>query len=605
MIVELAHFCMLLAIMFAGVVTWQAFNGAGIGVLRQVSWCVWGALSLSIVGLMVAFVTLDYSVAYVQQNAHDSLPIIYRITALWGAHEGSLLLLIWWLATWQVTLSHQVIEDVKAHRNSLAIMAFLLVVFGCFIAFTSNPFLRLWPMPASMGADLNPLLQDPGFVLHPPILYGGYTGCLVLTSLVLGWAWGHDRPLSLQPIRRLLLVAMALLTMGITLGSWWAYHVLGWGGVWFWDPVENVSLMPWLLLMMSLHHLRLKYLNAWGVVALMVMAMVMVSLIILGVFLVRSGVLVSVHTFAADATRGLYLLSMLLVIWLGCALVMMRFKSSFIEDYGQSSKWLLVPLILFGTALAVVVLGTLAPIVAQMGGQSITVGAPYFQQMMMPIAGIAVLALGLHTLPQHSFKIGSAKVLGCQALVSLLLSAMLAWWYAMGYLVFSLIATPVIWSMLRLGWSWQRGSYWAHQGFLLLLLSITIHWLGTTGYTRHLSLGQSVDVNGMTIRYVNDQTLSDDQRKHKEVQFNVYDQQHFIGQMTSGITFYSVRQMAVPNIGTLRYGLTDVYVALSQEKEPHQWVFRVAFHPWVYMIWVSGLMMVIGGVVSWNSLRKS
>ena len=126
MIVELAHFCMLLAIIFAGVVTWQAFIGAGIGVLRQVSWCVWGALSLSIVGLMVAFVTLDYSVAYVQQNAHDSLPIIYRITALWGAHEGSLLLLIWWLATWQVTISHQVIEDIKAHRNSRAIMAILL-----------------------------------------------------------------------------------------------------------------------------------------------------------------------------------------------------------------------------------------------------------------------------------------------------------------------------------------------------------------------------------------------------------------------------------------------------------------------------------------------
>ena len=321
MVGELGNFCLALALCVAIAQCVVPILGAAkqqsnwMAFARPSTYVQWGLIVIAYLCLSYAFINHDYSIAYVANNSNNAQPLMYRISAVWGAHEGSLLLWILMLASWSALVarfSAGITEDMVA--RVLGVLGFVSVGFISFTLFTSNPFARLSPVPID-GRELNPLLQDPGLVIHPPMLYMGYVGMSVvfafavaaLLSGKLDTAWARwSRPWTT--------IAWVFLTIGITLGSWWAYYELGWGGWWFWDPVENASFMPWLVGTALIHSLAVTEkrgaLKAWTIL----LALLAFSLSLLGTFLVRSGVITSVHSFATDPARGLYILVFLLIV---------------------------------------------------------------------------------------------------------------------------------------------------------------------------------------------------------------------------------------------------------------------------------------------------
>src|SRR3990167_3600417 len=339
--------------------------------------------------LTLAFVQNDFTLTYVANNSHTSLPLIYKLTAPWGAHEGSILLWILILNIWTIAFSIVTKVDDAQRALTLALLGIISFCFLCFLLFTSNHFLATPELQSSR--DLNPLLQDPGFIIHPPMLYMGYVGFSVTFAMTQAALLQNklDSVWSLV-IRRFAIAAWCFLTLGIALGSWWAYRVLGWGGFWFWDPVENASLLPWLAGLALIHVLIIveKYntTKKWAVL----LAIITFILSLLGTFLVRSGVLVSVHTFANDPARGLFLLILLTILITAALLVYVvrlpSIFSSFIKNaFFSRETFLLTNSHLLFIAMLTILLGTLYPLILDaLRIGSISIGAPYFNLVMLP-----------------------------------------------------------------------------------------------------------------------------------------------------------------------------------------------------------------------------
>ena len=407
MIAELGHFALVLALAVAVLQTVVPLLGAARGDL------VWMAIArpaarvqcllvaLAFGALVWAFVANDFSVAYVAQNSNSALPLFYRISAVWGAHEGSLLLWVLLLALWTSAVSYRSDGLPPAFvARVLAVMGLVSIGFLLFTLLTSNPFLREIPPPAN-GADLNPLLQDPGLVIHPPMLYTGYVGFSVAFAFaVAGLIGGHLDSAWARWARPWTLLAWAFLTVGIALGSWWAYYELGWGGWWFWDPVENASFMPWLVGTALIHSLaaseKRDVFKSWTVL----LAIAAFGLSLLGTFLVRSGVLTSVHAFATDPARGVFILAFLGVI-VGGALALYAWRGPGTlrgADYALTSRetFLLANSVLLSVATATVLLGTLYPLALDaLGLGKISVGPPYFNAVFVPLMAPLLVLVGL------------------------------------------------------------------------------------------------------------------------------------------------------------------------------------------------------------------
>ena len=410
MLPELGHFALILALLLSGL---QAFFGIAGPARHRERWiaatipAVAGHVVMVITAmacLVTAFVTYDFSVAYVAENSNSALPLIYRIAGLWGAHEGSLLLWIVLLALWTLAVA---IGSTRLPRpfaaRVLGVLGVVSFGFLLFTLFTSNPFGRLSPAPGD-GRDLNPLLQDPGLAAHPPVLYTGYVGlavafafaCAAMLEGRLDQSWARwTRPWTTA--------AWAFLTCGITLGSWWSYYTLGWGGYWAWDPVENASFMPWLAATALIHSLAVTdkrgLFKSWT----LLLAIVAFSLSLLGTFLVRSGVTVSVHSFAADPSRGVFILAFLVTI-VGGALTLYAWRAPLLKsnagfELGARESFLLFNNVLLVIAAATVFAGTMAPLIADTLRQgALSVGPPYFRPTfllaMLPL--LSLLAIGIH-----------------------------------------------------------------------------------------------------------------------------------------------------------------------------------------------------------------
>ena len=408
MIAELGNYALglslAIALLLAALPLWGAEKGNDqlMALARPMTYGLFLALTVAFGALFYAFAVNDFTVQYVVNNSNSNLPLRYRLSAVWGSHEGSLLLWIWLLTLWSTAVAwFSKPLPQEAVSRVLGIMGIVSVGFLLFVLFTSNPFDRTFPNFPVDGRELNPLLQDVGLIFHPPLLYMGYVGFSVafafsIASLMTGkldTAWARwSRPWTMA--------AWVFLTLGIVLGSWWAYYELGWGGWWFWDPVENASLMPWLAGTALLHSLAVTEkrgsFKAWTVL----LAIMAFSLCLLGTFLVRSGILVSVHAFASDPTRGLYILVYLIVV-IGGSLGLYAVKGGQIRSRDNAERYsretmLLLNNILLMTALAVVFLGTLLPLVhKQLGLGSISIGAPFFDQMFLIIMTPFALLLGV------------------------------------------------------------------------------------------------------------------------------------------------------------------------------------------------------------------
>ncbi len=599
--------------------------GAWMAVARPAAYAQFALVALAFAVLTHAFVNQDFSVRYVATNSNSLLPMVYRYTAVWGSHEGSLLLWAFILAAWTAAVarfSRRLPDDVIA--RVLGVMGIVAVGFLAFLIFTSNPFERLLPAVAE-GRDLNPLLQDPGMIIHPPMLYLGYVGFSVPFAFAIAALLdGRVDARWLRWTRPWTNIAWAFLTLGIALGSWWAYYELGWGGWWFWDPVENASFMPWLAGAALLHSQAVTEkrgsFRGWT----LLLAIATFSLSLLGTFLVRSGVLTSVHAFAADPSRGLFILVFLgLVIGGSLALYALRAPS---DDSGapfntaSRETLLLANNLLLSTACAMVLLGTLYPLLAdalELG--KISVGPPYFALMFMVLMAPLVLLLpfGPVTRWQREQVSGplamllpwgmlaalagvAAYFLAPQSSWKVLAGVFAAVWIAVGTLRF-------VWTRFA-----QAGRQFTAEmlGMTLAHLGIAVFLVGallTEGLSQQrevaIAQGKSVDLGRYSFRF-------DGAERYQGPNYVADRGTVTVFRDDAPVTVLRPEKRAYASGGQVMTeaaidpGFTrDLYVAMGEPLGEGTWALRVHVKPFVRWIWAGAILMMLGGLVTAGDRR--
>ncbi|HPQ88405.1 MAG TPA: heme lyase CcmF/NrfE family subunit [Gammaproteobacteria bacterium] len=562
--------------------------------------------------LVTLFVIQDFSVAYVWRNSNLILPVRYRISATWGAHEGSMLLWVTIQALWtaMVALFSKSLS-LKQIARVLAILGVISLGFAAFVYITSNPFLRTFPAPMD-GNDLNPLLQDIGLIIHPPILYMGYVGLSVPFALsVAALLGGKIDENWIRWSRPWTNIAWGCLTLGIVLGSWWAYYELGWGGWWFWDPVENASFLPWLAAVGLIHvqavSEKRNAFRGWTVL----LAIIAFSLSVLGTFLVRSGVLTSVHAFASDPTRGVFVLA-LLAAYAGGSLFLYAIRAHKLKSAGgfqlsSRETMLLINSILFITVCFMVLMGTLFPLIFEAFDKKISVGPPYFGSMffMFMIPVVMMLPLGvLYRWRKDEFIRIIMKLI--PAFVVSVSMTLLAVWYfkglnikaTLGVFASFWVFTSILFA-LKSSWKLTRGLWGmhiAHFGFAVYLfgVSMTEHTdfeIDTLMYPNEVQMvqGYSVEFKGV---------------EQKQIENYMADVGHFVvtknnehvADMNPQKRIYLRRSNPMTE-AAIDPGFTrDLYISLGEQiNDNGGWAVRVYIKPFIRWMWGGGLLMMIGG----------
>ncbi|MDY3122974.1 MAG: heme lyase CcmF/NrfE family subunit [[Actinobacillus] rossii] len=633
MIAELGNFALALslavALLLAIFPLWGAEKGHTqlMSLARPMTYGLFFSLTIAFGILFYAFAINDFTVQYVVNNSNSNLPLQYRLSAVWGSHEGSLLLWIWLLTLWGAAVamfSKQLPQEAVA--RVLGIMGLISIGFLVFVLFTSNPFTRTFPEFPVDGRELNPLLQDVGLIFHPPLLYMGYVGFSVafafsVASLMTGkldTAWARwSRPWTMA--------AWVFLTLGIVLGSWWAYYELGWGGWWFWDPVENASLMPWLAGTALLHSLAVTEkrgsFKAWTVL----LAILAFSLCLLGTFLVRSGILVSVHAFASDPTRGLYILAYLIVV-IGGSLALYAVKGNQIRSRDNAERYsretmLLLNNILLMTALTVVLIGTLLPLVhKQLGLGSISIGAPFFDQMFLIICTPFAFLLGIG--PLVKWRRDQFSAIRTPVVISVVLMAILG--FALPYFLQNkLTASAVLGVMmvvvivlLALYELYQRAthrsgfwggltklsrSYWgmvlAHLGVAMTIWGIAFSQNYSIERDVRMNVGDSVDISGYQFQFKGIEDANGQNYLGGKAQVEVTKNGQYETTLFAEKRFYKVSKMTMTE-AAIDWGFTrDLYVALGESLGDGSWAFRLYYKPFIRWIWLGGVFMALGGLL--------
>ena len=633
MIAELGNYALglslAIALLLAALPLWGAEKGNDqlMALARPMTYGLFLALTVAFGALFYAFAVNDFTVQYVVNNSNSNLPLRYRLSAVWGSHEGSLLLWIWLLTLWSTAVAwFSKPLPQEAVSRVLGIMGIVSVGFLLFVLFTSNPFDRTFPNFPVDGRELNPLLQDVGLIFHPPLLYMGYVGFSVafafsIASLMTGkldTAWARwSRPWTMA--------AWVFLTLGIVLGSWWAYYELGWGGWWFWDPVENASLMPWLAGTALLHSLAVTEkrgsFKAWTVL----LAIMAFSLCLLGTFLVRSGILVSVHAFASDPTRGLYILVYLIVV-IGGSLGLYAVKGGQIRSRDNAERYsretmLLLNNILLMTALAVVFLGTLLPLVhKQLGLGSISIGAPFFDQMFLIIMTPFALLLGVG--PLVKWRRDQFSSIRTPVVISVILMVIagfvLPFWLQDKLTVSSVLGTmmAVIIALLSLYELQQRAthrsgffpgltklsrSHWgmflAHLGLAMTVWGIAFSQNYSVERDVRMNVGDSVEIAGYEYKFQGISNADGPNYAGGKAQVDILKNGKTEAILFAEKRFYTVSKMTMTE-AAIDWGLTrDLYVALGESLGDGSWALRLYYKPFIRWIWLGGVFMALGGLL--------
>lgn len=640
MIVELGHVALFIALAFSLLLTVLPAMGVYRGNMtlmdsaRPLSIGLFLFLSGSFIVLLWAFYSNDFSVLYVAANSNSQLPWYYRLTAVWGAHEGSLLLWVLIQAGWAVAValfSRGMPRDSVA--RVLAVMGVIITGFILFIVVTSNPFTRTLPFFPIDGRDLNPLLQDPGLIIHPPMLYMGYVGFSVafsfaiasLTAGRLDTAWARwSRPWTMA--------AWVFLTLGIALGSWWAYYELGWGGWWFWDPVENASLMPWLAGTALIHSLAVTEkrgtFKAWTVL----MALSAFSLSLLGTFLVRSGILVSVHAFASDPARGLFILGFLVFI-IGGSLLLYAVNGSKIRVVGNyqlisrenallSNNFILV------AALVVVLIGTLLPLVhKQIGLGSVSIGAPFFNSMftwlMIPFAfllGVGPLLRwkrdDLSKLIRPMWAMGLSSIL-LAAAISVLVSddfhfmVWLGWTMALWITLmhgYEIVQRATYKHHLLAGLKVLPRSHWAmvlaHLGMAVTIIGIAMVQNLSVEKDVRLAPGMSYEVAGYEFQFIGVRENKGPNYQGYLADFKILQGPKEIATLAAEKRYYTTARNMMTEAAIDRGVTRDLYIAMGERLDDGKsWAVRIYYKPFVRWIWFGAILMSIGGLVAMSDKR--
>ena len=582
--------------------------------------------------LTLAFVQGDFSLLYVASNSHSDLPLIYRFTAVWGAHEGSLLLWVLMLSGWTFAVSlssKRLPADIAA--LVLATLGAIAVGFLLFLLTVSNPFERVFPVPAE-GRDLNPLLQDPGMIIHPPTLYMGYVGCAVafafaIAALVTGKldvAWARwTRPWTTA--------AWTFLTMGITLGSWWAYNELGWGGWWFWDPVENASFMPWLIGTALIHSLAVTekrgVLKSWTVL----LAILAFALSLLGTFLVRSGVLVSVHAFATDPARGTFILVFLGVV-LGGALTLYAARAHKLVSEAEVQLFsreglLLLNNVFLVAAGAAVLLGTLYPLIADAFGLGkVSVGPPYFNAVFLPLMAPLAVLVGISALVGWK-RAKFADVLSrlrWVAVVAVVVGGLLpfvlegSWnWLAIVGSVFAvwILAGSTLEVLHRLRSKRDRlaalraipagswGMTLAHAGLGVWVLGVTFTSLFSVEKDVRLAPGQATEIGGYSFTFQGVAPVNGANYQSDTGHVLVEKSGQKIALLTPEKRLYPSQRSVMTEAAIDHNPRRDLYVALGEPIGDRDWALRFYYKPMMRLVWFGGVLMFFGGLIAAGDRR--
>ncbi|ROP24076.1 heme lyase CcmF/NrfE family subunit [Vibrio crassostreae] len=640
MIAEIGHFAMILSLGLALLLSVLPLYGAArnntllMNSARPLSWGMFGFLAISFFILCYAFYTNDFTIQYVASNSNSQLPWYYRITAVWGAHEGSLLLWVLIQAGWTVavaTFSRGMPQESVA--RVLAIMGLITVGFLLFIIVTSNPFLRTLPFFPVDGRDLNPLLQDPGLIIHPPMLYMGYVGFSVafsfaIASLMSGrldTAWARwSRPWTIA--------AWLFLTVGIALGSWWAYYELGWGGWWFWDPVENASFMPWLAGTALMHSLAVTEkrgtFKAWTVL----LAISAFSLSLLGTFLVRSGILVSVHAFASDPARGMFILGFLVFV-IGGSLLLFAVKGASVRvrgnfDLVSRENALLGNNILLIAALVVVLVGTLLPLVhKQLGLGSVSIGAPFFDMLFFWLMIPFSFLLGIGPLIRWKrdnlsklvkpMLISGAFSLGLSALMVALLAdrfsgtAFAGWVMAFWIILmhgFELHERATHRHTFMKGLTKLPRSHWAmvcgHIGLAVTVIGIAMVQNYSIERDVRLAPGESYQLEEYSFLFTGVRDKDGPNYDGYIADFEITKEGKYINTLHAEKRFYTTAKSMMTEAAIDRGVTRDLYIAMGERLDDNKsWAVRIYYKPFVRWIWAGSLIMSIGGAIAISDRR--
>ena len=633
MVPELGHFSLILALCMSLILgtlpIFGAYRGysSWIAVARPTAYAQFLFMALSYGCLTYSCLTHDFSVKYIATNSNTSLPVIYLISGVWGAHEGSLLLWGLVLTIWTALVARfsRSIPEATVARV-LGVMGLVGIGFLLFLLFTSNPFERLFPAPLE-GRDLNPLLQDPGLAIHPPMLYMGYVGFSVAFAFAiaallegrLDAAWARwSRPWTNM--------AWTFLTLGIALGSWWAYYELGWGGWWFWDPVENASFMPWLVGTALIHSLAVTekrgVFKTWTVL----LSIFAFSLSLLGTFLVRSGVLTSVHAFASDPTRGLFILVFLAVV-VGGSLMLYAVrapsvKSSTSFEFVSKESVILLNNVLLVVTAASILLGTLYPLVIDaLGMGKISVGPPYFNAVFVPLMAPLAIAVGVgmllrwkkDSLSQLALRVRwfiVASIVG--GLLLPLLMPFYSWAAALGItLALWTVAMTVLAFIERLGvkgWSWQRikaipsgfyGMTFAHLGIAVFVIGITLTSVYSVEKDVRLAPDETIDMSGYIFEFHGVQQNKGPNYVAQQAFVTVTYKGQEVAKLEPQKRVYQVKTMPMTEAAIDAGLFRDLFVAIGEPLgDKGAWSLRIYYKAFIRWIWLGALFMAVGGLLA-------
>ena len=621
MIGEIAHFLSLSAVLLLSLVL--IFNLAffftkihpnqlilSMRLFNQACWLVFISFGIYV----YLAISDDFSIAYIASHSNSQLPIFYKVTSIWSAHEGSMFLWIVFLTAWSILFINSLDKSHPLKKLTLLMLSVIILGFLLFLLLTSNPFERIMPFGALEGADINPVLQDPALAIHPPMLYLGYVGFVISFSFITAYLLNGDFELQWeQDIRNWSFVAWIFLTIGITLGSWWAYYELGWGGYWFWDPVENVALMPWLAATAFMHSLfaasKSNVLKTWT----MFLGILIFALSLFGAFIVRSGIIDSVHSFANDPERGLYLLSFSGLITL-LALTIFAYRlpalnSSKLVVTGSKESFLSMNNILMITSIFSIFLGVTYPLIIEsISGEKVSIGPPYYNTIFAPLILIAAafIMISVDALWQRSMPLKALLITIFAPTMLSLLSLYLIWQVTN---IFSILAYIGIFSGSLILFSYltrtinnffnkkfiNKGSAIAHIGLGLLFFAVSMNSILSYEKNLNLAPGQSISINE-SVRELS----FNDIRVFKASNHDVISAQVSLLQDGREISLnpqkrkYATRGQITSESAIHASVLKDTYLTIGDQLENGTWTFSLKINYFIKWIWFSAALMVLG-----------
>ncbi len=570
---------------------------------------------LSFFSLMYAYVVSDFSNYNVFQNSHSNKPLIYKISGTWGNHEGSMLLWLSILSIFSFFFSFtKNIED-NFQKLTLIIQAFLHILFGLFIVFTSNPFL-VNSILVNEGLGLNPILQDPGLAVHPPILYAGYVGYSIVFSIAIAGLFQNTDDEWIYVAKKWSLISWTFLTGGIALGSYWAYYELGWGGWWFWDPVENISLMPWIAGLALVHSLMMvrgeQAIKKW----IVFLSILCFSLSVFGTFLVRSGILTSVHSFAADASRGIFILLIFFIVTGFGFLVFLLKEPKKSNDLNllfiNKVSALVINNILMIIATLTILLGTIYPIIIEvLYNKRISVGGPYFNSTVIPIMIPGFLLMSIAPiLSWQTNKINNSKkyvlafiILSVLVLIQSYFLDFNTWGFVGLLLGFWIILASIIAIFssykIKINFKFFKiiNPHVAHIGVGIAIVGITCSSVFQNELDFNLNEGDKFNVNGKTVLFEKIETTNEINFQSLRGKFLFDIEKNQSKEIEAGKNYYPVSKMITSEAGILHQWNKDIYFILGDQKN-NEWFVKVLINPFVSFIWLGVIIMMYSGLIA-------